>query len=57
MILFSGEYWTQKAHGSSDNKGKQLRRNGFALAEERYGTSFANSGWVSLISSIFIFFV
>ncbi|KAF8170947.1 hypothetical protein BJ912DRAFT_1025273 [Pholiota molesta] len=32
----SREYWTQKAHGSSDNKGKQLRRDGFALAEERY---------------------
>jgi len=29
-----GEYWTQKAVGSSDNKGKQLRRDGFALAEE-----------------------
>ncbi|KAH9914485.1 galactose oxidase [Amylocystis lapponica] len=33
----SREYWTQKAHGSSGNRGKQLRRDGFALAEERYG--------------------
>jgi hypothetical protein len=33
-----GEYWTQKAHGTgSDNRGKQLRRDGFTLAEERYG--------------------
>ncbi|KAF8810792.1 galactose oxidase [Phlegmacium glaucopus] len=32
----SREYWTQKAHGNSDNKGKQLRRDGFTLAEERY---------------------
>lgn len=42
LIQFSciplGDYWTQKAHGSSDNKGKLLRRDGFALAEERYGT-------------------
>ncbi|KAI0941963.1 hypothetical protein AcV7_002516 [Taiwanofungus camphoratus] len=34
----SREYWTQKAHGSSDNRGKLLRRDGFTLAEERYGT-------------------
>jgi hypothetical protein len=33
-----GEYWSQKAVGNSDNKGKQLRRDGFTLAEERYGT-------------------
>ncbi|KAF8817011.1 hypothetical protein BYT27DRAFT_7325774 [Phlegmacium glaucopus] len=32
----SREYWTQKAHGNSDNQGKQLRRDGFTLAEERY---------------------
>lgn len=31
-----GEYWTQKAHGVSDNRGKQLRRDGFSFAEERY---------------------
>jgi hypothetical protein len=34
-----GEYWTQKAYGVSDNRGKQLRRDGFSFAEERYGTS------------------
>ncbi|KAF8808786.1 hypothetical protein BYT27DRAFT_7163839 [Phlegmacium glaucopus] len=32
----SREYWTQKAHGNSDNQGKQLRIDGFTLAEERY---------------------
>ncbi|KAF8799592.1 hypothetical protein BYT27DRAFT_7227801 [Phlegmacium glaucopus] len=32
----SREYWTQKTHGNSDNQGKQLRRDGFTLAEERY---------------------
>lgn len=32
-----GEYWTQKAHAVSDNRGKQLRRDGFSFAEERYG--------------------
>jgi len=31
-----GEYWTQKAHAVSDNRGKQLRRDGFSFAEERY---------------------
>ncbi|CAE6417770.1 unnamed protein product [Rhizoctonia solani] len=34
----SREYWAQKAHESSDNRGKLLRRDGFALAEERYET-------------------
>jgi hypothetical protein len=34
-----GEYWTQRAHGVSDNRGKLLRRVGFSFAEERYGTS------------------
>ncbi|KAJ7632602.1 galactose oxidase [Roridomyces roridus] len=30
-------HWAQKAHsGSSENQGKQLRRDGFALAEETY---------------------
>lgn len=38
-LLVSGEYWTQKAHGNSDNRGKELRRDGFTLAEERYGAS------------------
>ncbi|KAG7097966.1 hypothetical protein E1B28_005276 [Marasmius oreades] len=32
----SREYWSQKAHGSSEHRGKMLRRDGFALAEERY---------------------
>lgn len=32
----SREYWAQKAHAKSDNRGKQLRRDGFGLAEERY---------------------
>ncbi|PPQ75922.1 hypothetical protein CVT24_002504 [Panaeolus cyanescens] len=32
----SREYWTQKAVGNSDNRGKQLRRDGFAFAKERY---------------------
>ncbi|KAF9510287.1 hypothetical protein BS47DRAFT_1409249 [Hydnum rufescens UP504] len=30
------EYWIQQAHTSSDNRGKMLRRDGFALASERY---------------------
>ncbi|CAE6472959.1 unnamed protein product [Rhizoctonia solani] len=34
----SREYWAQKAHESSDNRGKLLRRDGFTLAEERYET-------------------
>lgn len=33
----SGEYWAGKAHGGSTNRGKMLRRDGFALAQERYG--------------------
>ncbi|RDX51666.1 galactose oxidase [Lentinus brumalis] len=32
----SREYWTQKAYGKSDNRGKLLRRDGFTLAEDRY---------------------
>ncbi|KIK90490.1 hypothetical protein PAXRUDRAFT_151835 [Paxillus rubicundulus Ve08.2h10] len=32
----SREYWAQKAHNASDNRGKQLRRDGFGLAGERY---------------------
>ncbi|KAF8609724.1 galactose oxidase [Ceratobasidium sp. AG-I] len=34
----SREYWAQKAHANSDNRGKMLRRDGFALAEEKYET-------------------
>ncbi|EJD07185.1 galactose oxidase [Fomitiporia mediterranea MF3/22] len=32
----SREYWAGKAHSSSDNRGKLLRRDGFTLAQERY---------------------
>ncbi|KAI8972871.1 galactose oxidase [Trametes punicea] len=32
----SREYWAQKAYGTSDSRGKQLRRDGFTLASERY---------------------
>jgi len=31
-----GEFWAQKAHETSDNHGKLLRRDGFGLAEDRY---------------------
>ena len=37
IYLCTGEYWAQKAYGTSDSRGKQLRRDGFTLAEERYG--------------------
>jgi len=30
------EYWTQKAHATSHHRGKELRRDGFSHAEERY---------------------
>ncbi|EKM57740.1 uncharacterized protein PHACADRAFT_116020 [Phanerochaete carnosa HHB-10118-sp] len=32
----SRDYWAQKAHQSSDNRGKMLRRDAFTLAQERY---------------------
>ncbi|KAI0628646.1 galactose oxidase [Trametes polyzona] len=32
----SREYWAQKAYGTTDSRGKQLRRDGFTMAEERY---------------------
>ncbi|GJE85417.1 galactose oxidase [Phanerochaete sordida] len=32
----SREYWAGKAHESSDNRGKMLRRDGFTRAQERY---------------------
>jgi hypothetical protein len=38
LLVLAGEYWAQKARENSDNKGKLLRRDGFSLAEERYGT-------------------
>ncbi|KAG5725207.1 Kelch domain-containing protein 4 [Termitomyces sp. T112] len=34
----SRDHWSAKAIGSSDNRGKELRRDGFALAEERYAS-------------------
>lgn len=37
LTYLAGEYWASKAHGVSDNRGKMLRRDGFALASERYG--------------------
>lgn len=40
LITFSGESWAQKALENSDNRGKQLRRDGFSLAEDRYGVIF-----------------
>lgn len=30
------EYWAQKAHEHSDNRGKSLRRDGFQLADDKY---------------------
>lgn len=33
---FAGQYWAQKAVENSEQKGKELRKEGFALAEERY---------------------
>ncbi|KAH9980749.1 hypothetical protein BJV74DRAFT_887573 [Russula compacta] len=38
IFVHLGEYWAQKARESSDNRGKLLRRDGFSLAEEHYGT-------------------
>lgn len=40
------EYWVQQAFATSGNRGKELRRDGFALAEERYSTS-----WIATSSS------
>ena len=37
---FLGEYWAHQAHITSDNRGKELHRDGFALAQERYGKLF-----------------
>lgn len=33
------EHWVQQAFVKSNNRGKELRRDGFALAEERYSAS------------------
>ena len=43
----TGEYWAQKAHQehANDNRGKQLRRDGFGLAEARYGESPRGHWW------------
>ena len=45
-MVLPGEFWTQRAYGSSDNRGKMLRRDGFALAEERYGESSCSAEFV-----------
>ena len=42
-LPYTGEYWAGKAFGTSDNRGKMLRRDGFTLAEERYGTCCLSS--------------
>ncbi|KAJ7343500.1 galactose oxidase [Mycena albidolilacea] len=34
----SRAFWAQKAHASTENQGKQLRRDGFTLAEDTYKT-------------------
>ena len=44
----SREYWARKALERSDNRGKMLRRDGFSLAEETYGTSYF--GFLTLVS-------
>lgn len=33
----SGEYWASKAFAASEERGKELRRGGFSMAQERYG--------------------
>ncbi|KAG6811499.1 hypothetical protein H0H92_007147 [Tricholoma furcatifolium] len=41
LAMFYGrsrEHWSAKAHEASENRGKELRRHGFALAEERYAS-------------------
>lgn len=40
LTAITGEFWTQKAYGVSDNRGKLLRRDGFGMAEDRYGDSY-----------------
>ncbi|KAG6370868.1 galactose oxidase [Boletus reticuloceps] len=51
VCLSIGEYWAQKAHQdlASDNRGKQLRRDGFGLAEARYRESvqYWSGSWSS----------
>ncbi|KAG9311923.1 hypothetical protein JVU11DRAFT_8184 [Chiua virens] len=49
----SREYWAQKAHQehASDSRGKQLRRDGFGLAEARYGESITPGSWLSRAQS------
>ena len=47
IVIFGeiGEHWAQKARETSDNRGKMLRKDGFALAEERYSTCLAASAF------------
>lgn len=39
----SRAFWAQKAHASTENQGKQLRRDGFTLAEDTYSNYTPNS--------------
>jgi hypothetical protein len=45
----AGEYWARKAYDKTNNRGKQLHRDGFGLAEERYGNA---SGALSVSSNM-----
>ncbi|KAG9308086.1 hypothetical protein JVU11DRAFT_12599 [Chiua virens] len=49
----SRKYWAQKAHQeqASDSRSKQLRRDGFGLAEARYGESIMPGFWLSRAQS------
>ncbi|KAG9310547.1 hypothetical protein JVU11DRAFT_9095 [Chiua virens] len=49
----SRKYWAQKAHQeqASDSRSKQLRRDGFGLAEARYGESIIPGFWLSRAQS------
>jgi hypothetical protein len=41
--MYTEDHWTGKATEQSDNRGKMLRRDGFALAQARYGLCFSFS--------------
>lgn len=63
IIITAGEYWAQQAHVTSENRGKQLRRAGFSLAEERYSAYFPSSimlrgtllNTISFLFSVFVY--
>ncbi|KAH9815522.1 hypothetical protein DFH28DRAFT_1082337 [Melampsora americana] len=42
----SREYWAQKAHTTSQHRGKELRRDGFSHAEERYSERIQTRCWM-----------